>query len=144
MSAPIDQPDYTTPTLLASSDQTVAGQVIADNTETPLLTIPGTGKLVETHLEFVTAVVPAALVYYWLFIYADGNLAYAIDNMQITQSVVATSGRTGHAEFMQDAASTHMWVRIPIEFRTSLEIRALQRTGAAVFTVARATVSLIR
>jgi len=92
----------------------------------------GAGELVQVEAEFDSAVVPAAGVEYRIRITADVFGGLVINNRQLTQSVIATSGRCALGEFIQTATTTYMWVRLPIQYRRRLEVSAYQTTGAAV------------
>lgn len=98
----------------------------------------GAGELIQVQVEFVSAVVPAAGVEYRVRIQADGLAGIEVGNRQITQSVIATAGRCAIGEFFQDATSTWLWVRLPIQYRRRLLAVAYQSTGGPV--VVRATI----
>lgn len=118
--------------------------LVPDNTITQIVEQEGTGTLVEAFLEFRTADAPtpgarAAGVIYIIVIYIDGVLAYAIENRALTQSDVATSGRCAVGEFWQmDTVDpqvfrrTVMSARLPLKFRRSISLHAIQTTGGNV------------
>lgn len=111
---------------------------VADGVITSVVTLTGSGTVLELRLIFLDDTVPAGLVTYELIAYADGVLSYEISNRDLTQSLNATSGRCCIGEFWQTAApETHMNVRLPIKFKRQLELRARQTTGAAVNTHGR-------
>jgi len=99
---------------------------------TDIVTLVGAGELVQAQVYFETAVAPAAGVEYMVVIHADGYNGIIVRNRQLTQSVVATSGRCAMGEFFQDADDTWLWTRLPLQYRRTLLIRVYQSSGAAV------------
>ena len=89
-------------------------------------------------------VVPAAGVEYRMNIYVDGDEAFWYRNRDVTQSVVATSGRSSIGEMYQTAAQTFMNVRIPVTFRRNVEVRLFQNTGGAVLSEAYLYANVVR
>jgi len=116
---------------------------VPHHTITTIVDIAGAGTMLEAALTFYTSVpptagLPPAAVWYGVYIYADGTLAYYTNNRQLTQSEILTSGRCAIGDFRQTTVAdpaydrTALNAQIPLKFRRSLRIRAQQTTGAAV------------
>ena len=103
----------------------------------------GAGTLNEAKLEFYTTAAPTAgadppAIRYQLRLIADGFAASLTDNRELTQSCVATSGRSSKGEFFQCSVQEPEWhrtfmrVRLPIKFRRRLALQAVHTTGVNV------------
>jgi hypothetical protein len=103
--------------------------IVPSGTETSLLTVYRSGKLLEARIKLNVTTAPSATVRYEMLIYCDGDLAYRTDNSLIAQSETATSGRSAIGEFVQTSTSTCMTVRVPLEFRRYIELRVYQTSG---------------
>jgi hypothetical protein len=103
---------------------------VPSGSETSLLTVAGSGKLIEARISLNVSTPPSSSVYYNMYIYCDGSLAYQTSNLFITQSETATSGRSAIGEFVQAGGITYMNVRVPLEFRRSIELRVYQTSGS--------------
>jgi hypothetical protein len=114
-----------TSTVLSSS-----GVTVPSGTETSLLKVYGSGTLIEARASMNIATTPSSSVRYLMYIYCDGVLAYRTSNLFLTQSETATSGRSAIGEFVQASGITYMNVRVPLEFRRSIELRAYQSSGS--------------
>ena len=126
---------------------TVAPINVLDSMLTTLVTREGAGTMLQARIWGRQYVVPNHwVVYYRMDIYADGIRAITVDNMDITQSPIAGTGRSSMGEFLNymDGADAYyrMNLRIPIDFRRSLRIRVFQTTGAAMWTHGELTVNL--
>ena len=144
MSAPVDQPDYVKPTLMAGAFFTASVGVVPHNILTDIVAMAGTGTLVEAVLYFATLVPPAAAVYYELRINVDGAYVKDVRNRQLTQGVAVPSGRCSIGEFYDDGTYTILHVRLPITFRNNILVRARQTTGAACAVIGEITANLVR
>ena len=107
---------------------------VPSGVETSLLTVAGSGKLIEARATFSVATTPSSSVYYNIIIYCDGVLAYQTSNIFITQSQTATSGRSGSGEFIQAGGLTYMNIRVPLEFKRLIELRVYQTSGSTANT----------
>ena len=112
------------------SEQENAGVAIANNVWTPLIDLYGAGTVVQVRARFNTVVVPGAGVAYEMRITIDDERAYETSNVELTQSVIATAGRSSCGEFVQTAADTILQLRIPLEFRRRIRIDVRQTSGA--------------
>ena len=120
---------------IPSSAAQVARAIVANVPSgiwTNLCTYNGAGEVLELKIDYATVVVPAAGVQYAIMPLIDGAGTIETENRQITQSVVATSGRCSMGEFLQDGTGTRIWVRIPYQFRRVITLQGWQNTGAAV------------
>jgi len=131
------------------------GLVVPTDAVTTICTAIGAGTMLEARLEFRTSVAPTSgppppAVRYLMRLLADGNVATLADNRGLTQSCVATSGRSSKGEFWQCTVAdpawdrTHMLVRVPLKFRRSLTLTAVQTTGAPVIVDGLLYANLIR
>lgn len=127
---------------------------VPDNTLTRITGMVGAGVVVETALSFLTSLAPTAglappAVAYILRIYADGVYAGSITNRQATQSEVAIFGRCAIGEFWQTTVAdpaydmTELFLRLPVQFRRSIELYANQTTGGAVLVIGHLNASLL-
>jgi hypothetical protein len=116
----------------ASTAYSVSYVSVPSGVETSMLTVYGCGRLIEARAIFNTSTPPSANVYYQMYIYCDGVLAYWTSNVFLTQSLTATSGRTSAGEFVQTSLATNMHIRVPLEFRRSIELRVYQTTGSTI------------
>jgi hypothetical protein len=116
--------------LNASTILESAGVTVPSGTETSLLTVYGSGRLIEARVSMNIATPPSSSVRYIMYIYCDGVLAYRTGNLFLTQSETATSGRSAVGEFFQASGITYMNVRVPLEFRRSIELRVYQSSGS--------------
>ena len=109
----------------------------------------------EAKLELYTSVAPTPgaappAVRYQLQLLADGGVAELTDNRDLTQSCVATSGRSSKGEFYQCTVADPAWdrtvmtVRLPLKFRRSLVLRARHTTGVAVTVEGAIFANMIR
>ena len=116
---------------------------VASAAWTTICTAEGAGTMFEAKLELYTSVAPTPgaappAVRYQLQLLADGGVAELTDNRDLTQSCVATSGRSSKGEFYQCTVADPAWdrtvmtVRLPLKFRRSLVLRARHTTGVAV------------
>ena len=144
MSAPLDQPDFVIPTLAAGAYFTASAAVVPNNVITDIVTMAGTGRLVEAMLYFVTVVAPTPVIYYELRINIDGAFVKSVTNRQLTQAVALGSGRCSMGEFYSDTVNTWLHVRLPIAFRNNILVRARHTTGAACAVVGEITANLVR
>ena len=144
MSAPVDQPDFAFPTLMAAAEYLSGVVLVPSAAYTDVLTFLGTGELIQASLDFLTVVAPTPVIYYAVIFYADGNYVVQVDNRQVTQATALGSGRCSMGEFYTDPTHTFLHVRLPIKFRTDLRVRAWQNTGAGVTTIGRVCVNLVR
>ena len=127
---------------------------VPHNTLTRITGMDGAGILVEAALAFLTSVAPTAglapaAVVYFLRMEADGAYAATLTNRQATQSEVAIAGRCAIGEFWQTTVAdpaydmTELFLRLPIQFRRSIELYANQTTGAPVLVVGHLNASLL-
>ena len=111
---------------------------------TLIATGEGAGEVLMVRVIALTAVAPAAGVVYTVRIYADGAQAIWINNRDLTQSVIATTGRSSCGEFYQDATTTTMNIRIPVNFRRNIQVYFEQSSGGNVNTNAYVHANRIR
>ena len=104
---------------------------VPNGVPTEICRFEGAGTLLETILDFATAVVPAAGVTYTMLLTCDNGVSMNWNNRQLTQSLVATTGRCSCGEFIQLEGHTYMYVRVPIKFRRLIILTATQTSGAA-------------
>lgn len=116
----------------------------ADGVWATLLEVERAGTLVQTRVTFVTAVPPAVGVTYQLRVYVDGARVYIIGNVELTQSVVATNGRSSCGEFVQTATETILQLRVPLEFRRSIRIDGRQSSGAGCNATCNLTANMMQ
>jgi len=116
---------------------------VPSNVVTTICIAEGTGTLLEARLDFYTSVTPTAgvdppAVRYQLRLTTEDGIAGFTDNRDLTQSCVATSGRSSKGEFWQCTVQepeydrTFMRVRLPIKFRRRLTLQAVHTTGVNV------------
>jgi len=117
---------------------------VPNGVQTPILTIVGAGTLIQAQLRFTTVVAPGIGVQYVMILYADGVYAFWYSNRDATQSMLAASGRSSCAEFYADNIVTVLTVRVGIKFKRTLELRAIQISGAPVNTYGALSVNEIR
>ena len=116
---------------------------VPSNVVTTICIAEGAGTLLEARLDFYTSVTPTAgvdppAVRYQLRLTTEDGIAGFTDNRDLTQSCVATSGRSSKGEFWQCTVQepeydrTFMRVRLPIKFRRRLTLQAVHTTGVNV------------
>jgi hypothetical protein len=120
-----------------------AEKSVPNDTETSLVTVYGSGSVVEMGVVFYTATAPGGAVMYLLYAYADGQLAGIWSNVVATQSSTATSGRCPVGIFVQRSADTTLVFWIPLKFRRSFELRCRQTTGSSCTAYGRVIVNMI-
>jgi hypothetical protein len=118
-------------------------KLVPNDTETSLVTVYGSGSIVEMGVVFYTATAPGGAVMYLLYAYADGQLAGIWSNVVATQSSTATSGRCPVGIFVQRSADTTLVFWIPLKFRRSFELRCKQTTGSSCTAYGRVIVNMI-
>jgi hypothetical protein len=118
-------------------------KLVPNDTETSLVTVYGSGSIVEMGVVFYTATAPGGAVMYLLYAYADGQLAGIWTNVVATQSSTATSGRCPVGIFVQRSADTTLVFWIPLKFRRSFELRCKQTTGSSCTAYGRVIVNMI-
>jgi hypothetical protein len=115
---------------------------------TPICTFDGVGVLTQATIQIqdnnlAAPTNPWTGVYYRMIVIADGAAGFWVENRDLTQSSVATSGRSSCGEFLMELAPASglswliMNLRVPIEFRRSLALSFYQRTGAALLVDGR-------
>lgn len=118
---------------------------VPSNVQTFLSDFDGAGTLLEAILwvlddDLALPTNPWLGVRYEMRIYADGALAFQADNRELTQSSIATFGRSSCGEFLLELAPDvgaswmQMSLRIPVEFRRNLAIYFFHRAGANLST----------
>jgi hypothetical protein len=123
----------------------VLGENVPNNVDTLLTRFEGAGTLLQATIQIqdddlVVPTNPWVGVIYRLMVYADGALAFIVDNRDLTQSSVATSGRSSCGEFLLELApaSGTKWLvmnlRVPVEFRRSVELYFYHRAGNPLST----------
>jgi len=131
---------------IPSVGSTLAGgfdAAVPSNAVRTICEAEGAGTLNEAKLEFYTTAAPTAgadppAIRYQLRLIADGFAASLTDNRELTQSCVATSGRSSKGEFFQCSVQEPEWhrtfmrVRLPIKFRRRLALQAVHTTGVNV------------
>jgi len=118
-------------------------KLVPHDTETSLITIYGSGSVVEMGVVFYTATAPSASVMYMLYAYVDGQLAGSWTNVVATQSNTATSGRCPVGIFVQRSSETGLVFWVPLKFRYSFELRCRQTTGSSCTAFGRVIVNKI-
>jgi hypothetical protein len=128
---------------IPSTGEAVAAE---DNVNVPnnalitLVTFWGAGFLIQATVRIddnnlVVPTNPYGGVIYQMQIWADFAPAFVVDNRDLTQSDVATSGRSSCGEFLLELAPTSgvkwlvMNLRIPFEFRRNITIAFYHRAG---------------
>jgi len=128
---------------------------VPNNTWTLICTQEGAGTVLAAILRFTTSAAPTAgalpaAVSYRISLWTESGPIYPLDNRQVCQSEVATSGRCAIGEFYQATVAepaydvTLLTVRLPIKFRRRAALWAQQTTGAAVSVTGTLYTSLIR
>jgi len=103
----------------------------------------GAGTFLEVRVNFETSVTPTAgappaAVTYMVTVYVDGIATVHASNRDLTQSAVATAGRSSVGEFYQITVAdpaydiTVLTLRMPLKFQMSLYVELYQSSGAAV------------
>jgi hypothetical protein len=117
---------------------------VPNNTLTALCTVYGAGTLLEARVDFGTNTAPSTIVRYAIYLEVDGVLVHTADNKLITQSETSTGGMCSIGEFVQTGApASILTVRLPLKFKRSIRLYALQSTGIAVNAGGTLLVSLI-
>ena len=139
----------------ASTMASYTGRVVPSNAVEMICEAEGAGTMFEARLVLETSAAPTAgpappAVWYQLRLIADGFLCSNTNNRDLTQSCVATSGRSSKGEFYQCAVQDPAWdctvliVRLPLKFRRSLALHAVHTTGVNVLVDGRIYANLIR
>ena len=139
----------------ASTMASYTGRVVPSNAVEMICEAEGAGTMFEARLVLETSAAPTAgpappAVWYQLRLIADGFLCSNTNNRDLTQSCVATSGRSSKGEFYQCAVQDPAWdctvliVRLPLKFRRSLALHAVHTTGVNVTVDGRIYANLIR
>jgi len=121
----------------SAGERATATVAVPNNVFTEVCHFNGAGTMLQAMLDFDTAVVPAAGVSYELWVACDGADEMIWGNRQITQSLVATTGRCSCGEFIQYEGHTYIYIRVPVKFKRIITLYALQTSGAAVDTLGR-------
>jgi len=129
----------------STATEAASGHDAAVPTElvTTICTAVGAGTMLEAKLDFRTSVTPTPgnppiAVRYQIRVLTDGFLGNLSDNRELTQSCVATSGRSSKGEFWQCTIAEDSWdrtfirIRMPLKFRRSLTLQCVQSTGGPV------------
>jgi hypothetical protein len=115
---------------------------------TTICTFDGAGVLTQATIQIednnlAVPTSPWTGIYYRMIIAADGAAGFWVENRDLTQSSVATFGRSSCGEFMMEMApaSGKNWLimnlRVPIEFRRSLILNFYHRAGAPLLVDGR-------
>ena len=140
---------------IATQVASTVGINVPSGVLTEVCVAEGAGTMIEAKLEFRTSVAPTAgvappSVHYQLWLRADGAYASFTDNRELTQSCVATFGRSSVGEFWQCVVAdppydrTFIRIRLPIKFRRELAMVAVQTTGVAVIAETHLFANMIR
>jgi len=142
------------PSVGAQVGMVTVGAVVT-NVRTTICGADRAGTMVEARLEFRTSAAPTIgtappAIMYELVILADDQESSVTTNRELTQSYVATSGRSGKGEFYQGSEAdpeydrTVMLVRLPIKFRRRITLQARHTTGVNVTVEGMLSANLIR
>lgn len=137
MSAPIDQPDYTMPTLLASSIRDSGVVVIPNLAQVVVITVNGTGELFWLLTEFAHDLM-------LLRIFCDGNLAWDDSPNHLNILGYRTDTPCVSLTTYLAAGLCAIQINLNFKFRTQLRIEIANFSGAPQIVRSYASLSLIR